>query len=152
MEATSKTSRPMNGSAPHPAAVNGRDTTGGSHDDSCHCSESGKLCAPFQSADEQEQDTEQTRDLMAGQVAQVPHQSKASVETCRGGSSGGGLVSAISAKQTQRMKYFQKKPLPCLTGWWEFSAAFLAVFLLPLISIMPFSTTTERPDSLAWEP
>ncbi|CAK0786710.1 hypothetical protein CVIRNUC_009924 [Coccomyxa viridis] len=152
VEATSKTSRPMNGSAPHPAAMNGCDSTGAPHDDSSQCSEPGKLSAPFRSADEHRQGTEQTRDSMAGQGALVAPESKASLEASRGGSSGGGLVSAISAKQTQRMKYFQKKPLPCLTGWWEFSAAFLAVFLLPLISIVPFSTTAERPDSHAWEP
>ena len=152
VEATSKTSRPMNGSAPDPAAMNGCDSTGAPHDDSSHCSEPGKLSAPFRSADEHRQGTEQTRDSMAGQGALVAPESKASLEASRGVSSGGGLVSAISAKQTQRMKYFQKKPLPCLTGWWEFSAAFLAVFLLPLISIVPFSTTAERPDSHAWEP
>lgn len=57
-----------------------------------------------------------------------------------------------SAQQRGRVKYFQRKQLPWLTGWWESACAFMAVFLLPLISIVPFTTTAERPDSQFGQP
>ena len=152
VEATSKTTRPTNGMAPHPAAMNGCNSTGAPHEDSHHCSEPGKLSVPLWSVNVHERDTEQSRVLMTEQGTQGRIEGSALVEASRGTASGGGVLSAISAKQTGNTKYFQKKHLPWLTGWWEFSAAFMAVFLLPLISVVPFSTTTERPDSRAWEP
>ena len=50
------------------------------------------------------------------------------------------------------VRYFQRKQVPWVTGWWECACAFMAVFLLPLISIVPFSTTAERPDSHFGQP
>ena len=152
VEAASETRRPMNGFALHPAAMNGCDSTGAPHEASHHCSEPGKLSAHFCSVDEHKKDTEQRRVPMAGQGAEGPFEGNASVKSSRGGASRGGVESAISAKHAESMKYLQKKPLPWLTGWWEVSAAFLAVFLLPLISVVPFSTTTERPNSRPWVP
>ena len=52
-----------------------------------------------------------------------------------------------AAKHRRHVKYFQEKQVPCVTGWWEVTCAFMAVFLLPLIAVVPFSTTAERPDS-----
>ena len=52
-----------------------------------------------------------------------------------------------AAQQMRYAKYLQKKKAPWLTCWWESTCAFMAVFLLPLISVVPFSTTAERPDS-----
>jgi hypothetical protein len=56
-----------------------------------------------------------------------------------GGSSG-------NAHALQRVKYFRSKRAAWLTGWWESVAAFGAVLLLPLVSIVPCSTTAVRDD------
>jgi hypothetical protein len=44
------------------------------------------------------------------------------------------------------VKYFKQKACPLLTGWWEGTAAFSAIFLLPLIAVVPCSTTAVRHD------
>lgn len=46
------------------------------------------------------------------------------------------------------VRYFEKKKAPALTGWWESAAAFSAVMLLPLISVVPCSTTAVREDDV----
>lgn len=46
------------------------------------------------------------------------------------------------------VRYFEDKKLSLLTGWWESAAAFSAVFLLPLISVVPCSTTAVRDDDV----
>lgn len=46
------------------------------------------------------------------------------------------------------VRYFERKKVPVLTGWWESACAFGAVFLLPLISIVPCATTAVRDDDV----
>ena len=43
-------------------------------------------------------------------------------------------------------RYFRRKRAAWLTGWWESAAAFGAVCLLPIVSVVPCSTTAERDD------
>ena len=44
------------------------------------------------------------------------------------------------------VQYFRQKRAAWLTGWWESAAAFGAVCLLPLVSLVPCSTTAQRDD------
>ena len=46
------------------------------------------------------------------------------------------------------VRYFERKKVPALMGWWESACAFGAVFLLPLISIVPCATTAVRDDDV----
>lgn len=46
------------------------------------------------------------------------------------------------------VRYFERKRVPALTGWWESACAFGAVFLLPLISVVPCATTAVRDDDV----
>ena len=59
---------------------------------------------------------------------------------------------SAAQQQVRYAIYLQKRKVPWLTGWWDCTCAFAAVFLLPLISVVPFSTTAERPDSHFGQP
>ena len=91
----------------------------------------GKPCAVGQGADE------------ACGASQPTDQRRATMRAAK-------LCSA--AQDVGHANYLQGKQVPWLTGWWEYTCAFMAVFLLPLISIVPFSTTAERPDSHFGQP
>lgn len=49
-------------------------------------------------------------------------------------------------EKPEKIKYFRRKRCPALTGWLESAAAFSAIFLLPLIAVVPCSTTAVRGD------
>ncbi len=73
------------------------------------------------------------------------------------GGSGGEWESRVEAEGVERgvegivrgeVRYFEKKRAPIITGWWESAAAFSAVMLLPLISVVPCATTAVRDDDV----
>ncbi len=100
--------------------------------------------------DAERPDSEQGIPCTASQGAEegnVPSQSRGEqIPTLRAADS------CSSAQHAGNVRYFQRKQVPWLTGWWECTCAFMAVFLLPLISVVPFSTTAERPDSHFGQP
>ncbi|CAL8465481.1 g5017 [Coccomyxa elongata] len=69
-----------------------------------------------------------------------------SMEQNRENDAGEGVVSGEARRGGVR--YFERKKVPVLTGWWESACAFGAVFLLPLISIVPCATTAVRDDDV----
>ncbi len=101
-------------------------------------------------SDAAQPDSKQGIPCTAGQGADEASNPSQSREEQRSGVGAAELCSA--AQHAGHVRYFQRKQAPWLTGWWECTCAFMAVFLLPLISIVPFSTTAERPDSHFGQP
>lgn len=95
-------------------------------------------------------DSEQGIPCIAGQGAGEACNASQPIDQRRATVRAAKLCSA--AQDVGHVNYFQKKQVPWLTGWWECTCAFMAVFLLPLISIVPFSTTAERPDGHFGQP
>ena len=56
-------------------------------------------------------------------------------------SSTGGIT---HAQHPPRIRYFERKRLPMLTWWCEAASAACAVFLLPLIALVPCGTSEPR--------
>ena len=126
----------LNNGAPHAAmCVNSLDST--------EASQAMQQFAASMPSNAAQPDAELGTSSIAGQVAGEAYNTSQPQGRCKSRAA----MSRSAAQQTGHVKYLQKKQVPWLTGWWETTCAFMAVFLLPLISVVPFSTTAERPDS-----
>ena len=134
--------RPMNGSVLSATSQNGLQ--------SMDVSQAEQQAAASMPNEAPQLDSEQCEPSVAGQGADEACDATRPIDQHR--PSSGIAKPCPAAQQIRYAKYLQKKKVPWLTCWWESTCAFMAVFLLPLISVVPFSTTAERPDSHFGQP